>query len=88
MKMATDDHDHANGAEKDSIPTYLALTDESFNDFVQNFVDKTNPISIQDVQHIALCQHRIAKGEKADPDRSWWIHQDPLFPPWFFRSIS
>jgi hypothetical protein len=60
MKMTTDDHDHVDGTEKDSIPTYLALTNESFNHFVQNLVDKTNSISIKDVQHIALCLHRIA----------------------------
>ena len=62
MKMTTADQDHADDTEKekDSIPTYLSLTNATFNRFVQNLVDATNLISIEDVQHIALCLHRIA----------------------------
>ena len=46
--------------ENDSIPSYLALTNESFQHFVQHLVDTINTNRIQDVQNIALCLHRLA----------------------------
>ncbi len=60
--MTTDDYDNDDGLtnDKHKIPSYLLLSNETFNCFVQNLIQTTNSITMHDIQYIAMCIHHIA----------------------------
>ena len=57
---AASDQTHDQCKEKDVIPPYLSLNNESFNNLLRNMHGSVNSISIHDFQYMALCIHRIA----------------------------
>jgi len=61
IKVAKDNDDNDyNGKKQDQIPAYLWATNESFDYMIQNVINTTSSISINDIRQVTILKHNIA----------------------------